>query len=256
MTIILVRRGPLSYLTEILKNLPEGYPYEAGIALPDGTTFETLFSGGHDGSLKLLGGGMQTCEGEPAWTPPQAGLSIYDITNGYIWMSNNDGTWSAFCPCISGQSPGSSSGLVFSSSGPGTTGGGDDSIYVSACPGIALSKTLYLTGNELLKCTCFNGTFQLNWDRDVEGWISGSISGCPGQSSTAGFKFYSSGSNFVLGIYDRNNVPAPGNNMIFLPSSTTCSPLIVSGHGDPAGSIVDLCTDNSDMQNFNWMVTS
>lgn len=73
--------------------LPEGQPCECGLVLPDGSVLELLYLGGHDGNNKLVGGGMQLTNGMPAWTPPTAGITLFDGTTGLLWISKANGTW-------------------------------------------------------------------------------------------------------------------------------------------------------------------
>lgn len=88
---IFFRTGPVSALPP---GWPEGAPYEAGIVNGD-SCFEMLFLGGHDGQNKIVGGGFQTCSGQPAWTPNPDGSwvpAVFDATNLKLWVFSG-GAW-------------------------------------------------------------------------------------------------------------------------------------------------------------------
>lgn len=164
-------RGPMSLMAQKVGTLLEGEPCQAAVILPDGTAFELLWIGGKDGSNKLMGGGDQTSNGEPTWMVPDpfnpgsfiAGIRVYDTLNRYIWCSNADGTWTAFCPCFGGLPPESGG------SGSGTHGGGG--LIVTPCCPDGVSSSLVLSysfgGN--------NYQLALGWSGDAQAWQGSNI---------------------------------------------------------------------------------
>lgn len=95
-TIIRFARGPLTYEQGIF--LPEGEPFEAGLQAPDGTFFETLYVGGHDGINKLLGGGVQAYADSVAGVSGPMGMMILQPGSNTIWVCNGGANWFALTP--------------------------------------------------------------------------------------------------------------------------------------------------------------
>lgn len=224
------------------RTLLEGEPCECGILLSDGTTFEMLYLGGHDGNNKLLGGGFQTCEGEPYFIAP-SGAVLWDTLNQFLWISNGN-SWTGFCPCITDNSVSSSSS---SSSSGNATGGGSDLVITSCCPS-GLPLTLHATVSNLGSgCSCLEGSFALTWNAGTKQWESQNIS-CNGGSCIALLACIDGQFNFGFSGTDGNN--SVGANSIA--DTFTCSPLEISKTGWNNGNINAMCPAN---ETITWVVT-
>lgn len=78
------RRGP--FTKESVVTLLEGEPDLEGIILPDTTTLELLYIGGHDAHQKLMGGGFQMLTSDFSKVIAPQGAAVID-TNSNIWVS-------------------------------------------------------------------------------------------------------------------------------------------------------------------------
>jgi hypothetical protein len=143
---------------------------------------------------------------------------------------------------------------------------------ITECPGVTVPATLTLTVSGYASCTCFNGQFTLT---EANGeWSSAPITGCPGQSKTAYFKFTThpgtgdgvnggtpgvdAGATYddlALGVTDANSIPGSGNSDLAPATAYTCSPLSIRGAGSRAGNITAFCPSAED-ENMTWVIAA
>lgn len=87
--ILQILRGPYT----ALPGLKEGEPMLCGIVVNGSVVATVEMFGDHNGNNVILGGGVQTCAGSPAWTPSVSGaVVLWDTTNNVFQVGYN-GTW-------------------------------------------------------------------------------------------------------------------------------------------------------------------
>jgi hypothetical protein len=121
--------------------------------------------------------------------------------------------------------------------------------------------TVHLTVSGFSKCSCFNGTFTLTKESQIQDptgttWSSMPIMGCPGQTTTAYLKF--SLDPFGIGITDQGSDPGSGNSDLAPVTSGTCSPFHLNGQGSTAGNITSFCGGSTEAEDLymSWSVTN
>ena len=155
----------------------------------------------------------------------------------------------------------------------GSSSGSPASSSISECPKLTVPSTLSVTVSGFVACTCLNGQFTLT-ESSPGLWSSPAIAGCPGQKTTAYFKFTNSpasgdgldGMNagaeagvtyadLGFGIADATSVPGGGNSDLAEASAFTCSPFSVRGGGATAGNITTVCPSAED-ERMAWVITA
>lgn len=255
--------------------LLDGEPAKLSVDTGDSGVLETLWVGAHDGRNVMVGGGFQILSyAGPPQFPAPVGLSVLDPQTAKIWVSQGWQTdpyglsqatnptpflgWFGFCACVVSGAEAASSGN--SSAGGGGVSGG---IVTSLCPDNPLPTTLYATISGFTTCTCFNGSFALDYAPGVFGgvsyptWVSASITGCPGQTKAAFIQFgEATDGTWKLQIGDSGGVVGTGDVGVSNLVSVTCMPFVASGSGNSAGNILDFCSDGLDLNNIHWTVTT
>ncbi|HTQ41442.1 MAG TPA: hypothetical protein VMI75_01720 [Polyangiaceae bacterium] len=118
--------------------------------------------------------------------------------------------------------------------------------------------TVHLTVSGFSKCSCFNGSFTLTKESQIQSpdgseWASMPIMGCPGQTTPAYLKF--SLDPFGIGITDQGSDPGSGDSDLSPVTGGTCSPFNLSGGGSTAGNINSFCPGTEDLY-MSWSVTN
>lgn len=130
---LLLHRGPASYV--LTRLLPEGDPFLAAYLDGSGNATEVEYIGGHDLENKIVGGGFQTVQGEPAFQA-DLGVAVYDGSST-IWVSNG---WTGGKPADGIDSP--YEGMINASNFIGWTpiGGGSSGLvpYIYGEPDVQL----------------------------------------------------------------------------------------------------------------------
>ncbi len=146
------------------------------------------------------------------------------------------------------------------------------SASISECPGVTVPSTLKVTVSGYVTCTCLDGQFTLT-EASPGVWSSPAITGCPGQKTTAYFKFTNgpasgdgldgvtpgvdAGTTYAdlgFGVTDSASLPGGGNSDLALATGYTCSPFSVHGAGAKAGNITTVCPSAEDEQ-MEWVIT-
>jgi hypothetical protein len=131
----------------------------------------------------------------------------------------------------------------------------------SPCTSAMMPSTAHLTVSGFSRCSCFDGTFTLTKEGDVQSptgdvWSSMPITGCPGQTTTAYLKFSNDPNDFGLGITDQGSDPGSGNSDFAPVTGDTCSPFHVSGGASTAGNITAFCPGTPEDFDMTWSITN
>lgn len=266
---------PYSWLVKTGFLLAEGEPCLAGIKASDGTVYSFIVAGGHDLTNKVVSAAGQTCSGEPTIQAP-SGCRIYDTLNQYDWISNgwqggapangldspiegmitasNFQGWTAFCPCITGESIASSG---YSSNGITDNKGGGSGLIATPCCPDGIQPTVYLSIT-----SPWSGTYQLVWNSNLQYWQlpngNPASLNCGGTPTAMLLGLRCENGVWQLGILITNNTLPPqfwgANVAVFEPPSTSCSPFdLAQTNGSPvSGPAAWYCGGSSTL---SWSVT-